>query len=133
MALGGPGPRHGANVPQRGRPQVWMCPSCRTQNTSIIEEGCAACGAGTKEANDRAMREVQATHRVVDPIELAAHVVEGITEDITDDELLRLTTLTEPARTTILRALTALLDTPAESDELPRAVIRAWCLRLADQ
>jgi hypothetical protein len=117
------GPRHYTGADRVTR-TPWICPTCRTQNTSLIEAGCPACGAGTPaQAEEARQRMLPETSR--------ARVVEAVcgpeAQAVSPDYWLDLSFFTPQARITLAAALMFYAEHGSpSSEELPRAVITRW-------
>jgi ribosomal protein L37E len=102
-------------------PFKWRCGTCGTEHYTPPEDGCQSCGMGTQAEVAQAV---------------AAREAETVTEEQYQRAVFSGTDemLTPRAWATVTRALAFYLaqGPPPEADELSRAIVRAWLLRLTE-
>jgi hypothetical protein len=117
----------GIQRPPEMKPGAWKCPSCGQSNTTLVEDGCPGCLAGTQEEVERAKAK-QLTDAVTAE-DLAKFVVGSIliAEYTTPENAVGLPDLNERGRLTIARALAHYSEHGAPSaSELSRHQIMSW-------
>lgn len=125
------GPRHytGAKDPELS-PGVysWKCPTCRSENTRPMEQGCGHCGAGTA-------AQAVPQEPPLSAAQLAALVVGEAAAEVAPSYWLGFEMLTPAARATLMLALVSYADSAAviSPEELTRHQLRSWAQHLRDR
>ena len=109
---------------------TWKCPTCRSENTRPMEQGCGHCGAGTA-----AQAASQHALAPLTPAELAEVVLGEAAAEVAPGYWLGFEMLTPPARATIMLALASYADSAAviNPEELTRHQLRSWAQYLRDR